>query len=247
MRKLSPTRAISHALGSVWSFRPVAARLGMAWLPLLLLCGLAEVYFGPVDPMAEELTPASLVQLASAIVSVIAVCSIAVSWHRFILRDELGSALRLDGTVLRYAGNTVMIMLAVLFPALVFLFVVLAVPPAAGFALPAVALIGGAITRLSIKLPAVALGDRGFSFKNAWTASDGNFWPCLGVFLLSWAITLGGVFILVVVGSLLDQISPGFAEFFLTVSATLLQLFYAVFNASVFTSLYGFFVERRDF
>ncbi len=26
-----------------------------------------------------------------------------------------------------------------------------------------------------------------------------------------------------------------------------LQLFYTLFNASTFTSLYGFFVERRDF
>jgi len=247
MRKLSPTKAISHALGSVWTFRPVAARLAIAWLPVLLLCGLAEVYFGPADPMAEELTPAALVQLASALVSVVAVCSIAVNWHRFILRDEVGHGLRLDGNVMRYTGNTILIMLAVLFPSLLFLFVVPAVPAAATLALPALAAIGGAVTRLSIKLPAVALGNRAYSFRDAWKVSEGNFWPCLGVFLMSWAITLGGVLVLILVGSGLDQFSSSFAELFVTVAAILLQLFYAVFNASIFTSLYGYFVEKREF
>jgi hypothetical protein len=37
------------------------------------------------------------------------------------------------------------------------------------------------------------------------------------------------------------------AQVVLTVGAAVLQLFYAIFNAAMFTSLYGYFVEKRDF
>jgi len=247
MRKLSPTKAITHALNSVLNYRQVAARIGLVWLPVLLLTGIAEIYAGPPDPRAETLTPAALVQLASGIVSIIAVCSMAVGWHRFILRDELGPGLRLDGNVMRYAGNTILIMLAMVVPSLLFIVSALVAPAAAAIGLPAVALIGGLVTRLSVKLPAVALGNRGFSFRDAWAATEGNFWQCLGVFLLNSAVMLGGFLLLLLVGGGVGQVSPMLGEFVTTAGSILLQLFFAFFNASVLTSLYGFFVERRDF
>lgn len=247
MRKLSPTKAITHALNSVWSYRQVAARLGLVWLPVLLLTGIAEIYAGPPDPRAETLTTAALVQLASGVVSIIAVCSMAVGWHRFILRDEMGPALRLDGDVMRYAGNTLAIMLAMVIPSLMFLLLAIASPAAAALGIPAVAMIGAIVTRLSVKLPAVALGNRNFTFKDAWAATEGNLWQCLGVFLLNSAVMLAGFLLLLVVGGGLSQASPVAGEFVVAAGSVLLQLFFAIFNASVLTSIYGFFVERRDF
>lgn len=248
MRKLSPFKAVSHALNSVWSYRSVALRIGLVWVPVTLIAGLIETYVGPPDPTAEKITPQLLVQLASGVVSIIAVCSMAVSWHRFILRDEPASGMRLDRPVFRYAGNTVLIMLGMLVPALVFL-VGMVFMPAAGtiLGLPLIILAGGVVTRASIKLPAVALGDPGFSFRDAWAASQGNFWACVGVFLLNAAILLGILLVLTLVSSLLAQISQGLSLAFGVAAVAVLQLFYSIFNASIFTSLYGFFVERRDF
>ena len=248
MRKLSPFKAVSHALNSVWSYRAVALRIGMLWVPIMLVVGLVEFYVGRPDPNAQEMTPQALVQLVTGVISIIAVCSMAVSWHRFILRDELPAGLRVDGNVFRYAGNTLLIMLAMLVPGLVFLiFVILASPAVAILGLPVIVLAGGAVTRASIKLPAVALGDTGFGFRDAWKASEGNFWPCAGVFLLNAAILLVIMIVLSMFGELFDRINAGLSIAFQLVAIAFLQLFYAIFNASIFTSLYGFFVERRDF
>lgn len=248
MRKLSPFKAVSHALNSVWSYRTVALRIGMVWVPVMLVAGLFEHFVGRPDPTAQQITPQALVQLATGILSIIAVCSMAVSWHRFILRDEPATGLRLDSNVFRYAGNTVLIMLAMLVPALVFLTImVFAAPVGSILGVPLIVLAGGAVTRASIKLPAVALGNTSFSFRDAWTASEGNFWPCVGVFLLNAAILLAILFVLTIAAGLLGKINEGLSLTFQLVAVALLQLFYAIFNASIFTSLYGFFVERRDF
>ena len=247
MRKLSPTKAISHALNLVWSYRQVAARIGLGWLPVLLLCGIAEVYFAPPGAAPGEIPSIPPIQIATFIVSLIATSSMAVSWQRFILRDEVSRGLRLDATVLRYAGFSFLLLVATVFPSALLLAMALIAPSAVALALPAVVLIGGAVTRLSIKFPAIALGDRAFRFADAWKASEGNFWQCLGVFLLTWAITLGGLFVLILVGSGIGQMNATLGDLALTVGVILMQLFYAIFNASVFTSLYGFFVERREF
>lgn len=247
MRKLSPTKVISHALSGLWSFRRVALRIALAWLPVLLLCGIAEVYFAPPELNADELPSVSTVQIASFLISLIASSSMAVSWQRFILRDEVGRGLRVDAPVLRYAGFSLLLLIATLIPTVLLLTLSLMLPSMAVLALPVVVLIGGAITRLSIRFPAISLGNRAFGFADAWKASEGNFWPCLGVFLLSWAITLGGLFVLMLLGSVLGQIDATVGELAITVGVILMQLFYALFNASVFTSLYGFFVESRDF
>lgn len=248
MRKLSPFKAVSHALNSVWSYRAAALRIGIVWVPIMLIAGLFEHFTGRPDPASQEITPQALVQVVTGIISIIAVCSMAVSWHRFILRDEPAAGMRLDGNVFRYAGNTVLIMLAMLVPALIFLtFMVFAAPMGAILGIPLMVLAGGAVTRVSIKLPAVALGNASFSFRDAWTASEGNFWPCAGVFLLNAAILLAILFVLAIAAGLLGQISAGLSLMFQVAAVAVLQLFYAIFNASIFTSLYGFFVERRDF
>jgi hypothetical protein len=226
----------------------MALRIGMVWIPIMLAVGLVEFYIGRPDPNAQGMTPQAFVQLMTGIISIIAVCSMAVSWHRFILRDELPAGLRVDGSVLRYAGNTLLIMLAMLVPGLVLLtFVMLASPAAAILGLPLIVLAGGAVTRASIKLPAVALGDTAFSFRDAWKASEGNFWPCAGVFLLNAAILLAILVVLTMFAGFLDRISAVLSIAFQLGAIAFLQLFYAIFNASIFTSLYGFFVERRDF
>jgi hypothetical protein len=248
MRKLSPFKAVSHALNSVWSFRAAALRICLLWAPIMLVAGFFEYFTAVQHPELQVLSPPPFIQLASGIVSIIAVCSMAVSWHRFILRDEPAGGLRLDIHVLRYAGATVLIMLGMVIPALFFVALATSLPPImAILGLPAIVLAGGLVTRLSVKLPAVALGNHSFTFKDAWAASAGNFWPCVGVFLLNAAILLAIMLVLAMLADLSAQVSESLSLAFQLLVAVAFQIFYSLFNASVFTSLYGFFVERRDF
>ena len=150
--------------------------------------------------------------------------------------------------VWRYAGNSLAIMLMVLAPVLMLTAIVAMLPPAAAIVLAAATLGAGAvITALSIKLPAVALGRTDFGFRDAWTACEGNFWPLMGVFVLNAALFLVAVLCIIAAVAAAMSISPVAGLAVQLVLGAAVQLFYTIFNASVFTSLYGFFVERRDF
>lgn len=220
----------------------------MPWLPVIIVVSILEYLVGTPDEDPTGLGPAELMQIASTIVAIAAVSAMSVNWHRFILRDEAPHGMRLDGLTLRYAGNTILTMLPMLLPVMLMVFGIVFFPPLTMLAgIPALLVVGAAVTRLSIKLPAVALGERGFTFRDAWAASAGNFWPCLGVFVLNAIILLVFFFVLSVASSLLNLLSPAFAMVFLVVAAGVLQLVYSLLNASILTSLYGYFVERRDF
>ncbi len=248
MRKLSPPKAISHAVNSVWTYRAVALRILTPWLPVIIALSALEYLAGSPEPVAEGMGSAGLMQIVSTAVAIAAVAAMSVNWHRFILRDEQPQGMRLDGLMLRYAGNTILTMLPMLLPAMLMVFGIVFFPPLATLAgIPLLLIMGAFITRLSVKLPAVALGDKGFTFRDAWAATQGNFWPCLGVFVLNALILLVFFLALSAASSLLNHISPAFAMVFLVVAAGLLQLVYSLINASILTSLYGYFVERRDF
>ena len=247
MRKLSPIKAISHAFNSVYTYRSVALRIGLFWIPLLFLLGIVELAVGQPDLQNPKFDLSLLVQIVTGIVGFIGFCSMAVSWHRFILRDEMGSPWRVDGPVLRYAGNSLLIMLLIAVPTLLALMISLLVPGAGILLLPLSLVAGTIVTRLSIKLPAVALGRGDFGFRDAWKATEGSFWPILGVFLLNAAVVFAILLVLMLAAGVLRSISPAATNVFLLVADAVLKLFLTLFNASIFTSLYGYFVERRDF
>jgi hypothetical protein len=100
---------------------------------------------------------------------------------------------------------------------------------------------------LSLKLPAIALGRTDFGLTDAMKASEGNFWQVMGVLLL-WALIVFApllmLFILAALLSHLPQVITVIIELPLSVAV---NLFVILFSVSLVTSLYGFFVERRDF
>ncbi len=219
----------------------------MFWIPVLFLLGVVEILVGEPDLQNPQFGLPVLMQIVSAVVGLLGFCSMAVSWHRFILRDEIGSPARIDAPVLRYAGNSLLIMLIVVVPAVILL-VLSQLVPALGVLLIVLSIAGGLIvTRLSVKLPAVALGNTDFGFRDAWKATTDNNWQLLGVFLLNAAVVFGALVLLVIIAGIINAISPAAAQVFLLVADAVLKLFLTLFNASIFTSLYGFFVERRDF
>jgi hypothetical protein len=136
----------------------------------------------------------------------VAFCSMAVNWHRFLLRDDVPEGwehLRLDGKVWRYAGNTLLLSLVTGLLYAVFLIMIAGFVTAAVGAVAAGTTEGGglavaliilctfafslfAITfmfRLSIKLPAIAVGDD-YGLGDAWRDSRGNNIRLFGFMLL---------------------------------------------------------------
>lgn len=248
MRQLQPFKAVSHALKSVVSYRSTVMRFGLFWIPLLFVLGLAELLVGVAEPGQEELGPGNAVQLISAAVGLVGFCAMAVSWHRFILRDEIRSPARVDRQVWRYLGNSLLIMLIVLVPVAVLAVIFALLPPVLSILLLPVSLIAATVAmRLSIKLPAIALGRTDFSFADAWAASGGNFWPIAGVFTLNAAIVIGLVFLFMGILWAVNSLSPALTPYVALLIGSALQLFCTMFNAGIFTSLYGYFVEKREY
>lgn len=248
VRKLPALKLVSHALNSIFTYRDVGIRLGIVWIGLLFVLGVLGEAAGPPDPAATTLGAPHIVFLLSAAVGLIGISSMAVGWHRFVLRDDVGSPWRIDAIVWRYVGNTVLITLMIIAPFALLASIVSLLHPAALILLaPASVLAGAMALRLSVKLPAIALERRDFGFREALSATDGNFWPLAAVFLLNAAIIIGALLVLSVAVSALALLSPMLASLVGLTIGAMFQLFYTLFNASIFTALYGFFVEGRDF
>jgi hypothetical protein len=134
-----------------------------------------------------------LTQMAGKVVVLPALASIAVAWHRLLLKDEhpgAGGYLRLDGIVAGYAVLAFLVGLITMAPGYVSMMfqIVTGTSVAAQdpLALGVQFLAGvGTITaffvmaRLSLALPGKALGHDDITFGAAWRASKGNTWRML--------------------------------------------------------------------
>jgi hypothetical protein len=267
MRLLPVTSALNHSIESTFNNIKFAFHASWPWMLVLLpiniagnirLVGLGE--FNPTKPVNPEFY---LITMAMALASMVAFASIAVNWHRYILNNEVphgAERLRLDGLVARYFGNTLMIGFfvgvlatgAALPVALLF-----AIGSAASSAVILILLVVASLfaflwmiglsVRWSIKLVAVAMGRKDVGIMDAWNASAGNHWRIIGLYLLVFIV-------LIIVGSVFGGVAflLGRSQSMLSVS-TLIVVQMAVnwvstiWNITLLTSLYGFFIEKRDF
>jgi len=249
MRKLPIVTTVKHALNSVIAYRGVGVRIGLLWMIILLALNLAGLFLTgqPTELQPGRIGLFDIVQIA---VGMVAFYSIAVNWHRFVLRDEVPTAqgaLRLDGVVWRYTGNSLLIALMTFLPVAVLTAILSALmPPAVILALPAVAVAGTATFMLSLKLPAIALGRTDFSFAAAIKAAEGNFWQVMGVFLFSALIVFALALMLVMLATLFSYLPQMLAVIIGLAVGAAVDLFVILFSVSVLTSLYGFFVEGRN-
>jgi hypothetical protein len=189
--------------------------------------------------------------------ALLAFSSIAVSWHRYVLLDEVPqglAALRVDSIVWRYLGNLMLLgvfMTVIALPlSLVPFPLMLSMPAlAVGILMAYVIFVMMPILyRLSIKLPAIALDRRDFKMGDAWNVSRGNWGQLIGVALLysggSWVIGL----VLVGIATLLNTVFGPIVGFWLDIAIqTVINWVVTVMGITLLTSLYGFFVEKRDF
>jgi hypothetical protein len=152
-------------------------------IELLQTAHIGQPFVDP-NPMLTMLT-----QIVGKVVGLPALASIAVAWHRLLLRDEhpgAGVYLRLDGIVAGYAVLAFWVGLITLAPTYLSIFfqsmaahghpLASAVEFLAGVGTIATLFVGA---RLSRVLPGKALGRGDITFGAAWRVSKGSTWRML--------------------------------------------------------------------
>ena len=256
MRQLPVLAALKHAFESVWLNRMVALRMSWIWS---IIIAIVLSFGGQKSAALRAENPDSpgagffLIEFGTLLIVLLVNSSFAVHWHRYILLDEVPGmfdTFRLDGRVWHYFGNSLLIMLALIIPsialALPFVFIAAVFSPqlaTLGIVVGVLIVVSIGFLRLGLKLPAIALGVIDFRFTDAWRASAGNSVRIAAIFLITIAFALlaasvivalneSGAFLGVVLGFILQIVVNWFLTFF---AITLL------------TSLYGFFVQKRNF
>jgi hypothetical protein len=265
VRQISPLAAFRHVIQSTIHNMPFAFHVSWPWLilmaPLNILLNIYGLANLPETGTPDEATQIKigLLSLGIGLFTLFASASIAVNWHRYILLDEVPQGwarLRTDNTVWRYFGNTLLIALRVAFTAIpayllggllawalgkvgviLLVFIIVAV------------LVWTVVTsyRLSIKLPAIALQRTDFTMANALEVSQGNFWQILGLAIL-FLVAAIGIFVLIMLLSLVQQ-KTGSEVFMALVFGVqvVANWIVTIMGVTLFTSLYGYFVEKREF
>lgn len=253
---------------AVW-FKNLPDLIRIAWIWLLIMAPIIGLFMWWQAPAMMEMmlnaragkpdpSPGMtvLTQALNAIIVLPILSSIAVAWHRLLLRDEhvSGPYLRLDSVVIGYAVMAFLIALLPSVPAyLGQIYTAMTQRPGAveiGAGALAVSMICSILTlvafffacRLFMVLPAKALG-RDMSFGAAWAATRKNSWRLFWGYmfcLLPFAAIAGGVSFWL----LLAQPSQAVAAIFLTVQ-TLLWALFGMVSVGFLSLAYRHFFERR--
>lgn len=272
MHSLQPTKALSHALKSTFDNLGFAFHISWPWmaliLPLNIITTLYMVFNGlQLDPTGEpnlaKISDILAVSFPLTVASIIAYASIAVSWHRYVLLDEVPQGwdrLRIDAVTWRYIGNVfivfaiffVLVLASMLAGALLSLLVATIIGETVARFVFLIVYGGGfvfafvSLYRVSVKLPAVALGRSDFKVGDAWRVTDGNFWRLLSLLVAMLACLL----LLGVLMFAASAIFTNFGTVGLAISIAIQVMVNwaaTIFGVTLLTSLYGFFVENRDF
>ncbi len=247
-RQLPVMAAFRYMLNSIVHNWRVGARHGLPWIALLTLFKVWNLW--SPDETGTAMDPQfSWLDILSLGVSVVATSSIAVSWHRYILMDEPPASVppfRMDAVVWRYLGRSCFVLAVSIAPALGIALLSEATPAAL---LPIWLALGLAVitmvVRLSTSLVATALGRTDFGLKSALIATRGN----TGRILLLIALTAPIIALLVLAVPLAMALPnpPAWLLPVLVLVSIPIQLLGLLLNITLLTTLYGYFVERRDF
>jgi hypothetical protein len=271
MRKLPVFAAVGHSISTVMDQRGPALRMSWPWFLILFVAGFVLFLVAPqsvtsVDDLANP-DPSNSLKGSFAgflymLLFLVAFTSIAVNWHRYILTNEMpvgATLIRADGLVARYIGNSFLLGLIIMIPLFVGLFLFFGLAKALGAQGPVAGILGALLAfagviamlgyayRLVIKLPAIALGRTDYTFSNALRDTRDNFWQIIGFsFLAMIVIIIPALFL-----ELLNRYAfpnLGISGVVIAVAANLIfQWFSTMFSIANITSMYGFFVEGREF
>ena len=218
--KLPLWRTIGQSY-AIW-FKNLPELVRIAWISILVMAPIVGLFMWWQAPAMVELMQnartgkldpnpgmTTLMQAINSIILLPMLSSIAVAWHRLLLRDEhvSGPYLRFDSVVIGYA--VLFFLIALLFSVPQYLsqiYAALMQPPGATEISPgavAATFIGSILTlvamffacRFFVVLPAKALG-RDISFGTAWAATRKNSWRLFWGYMLSLlplAVVAGGI------------------------------------------------------
>jgi hypothetical protein len=263
MKQLPVIAALNHALQSTWRNLPFAIHVSWPWMAILLPLQIAGALyvranypaFDPQNPDPAMVAGLLSVEIPLWVLQFLATSSIAVSWHRYILTDAVPHGwqrLAVDGKVLRYGGNLVLLSLiiaGILFvPALLIGILSVLIGNAAVVLYVPLAIAAVIIyTRYSVKLPAVALERKDFGFADAWRATANNSVPILGLFFLMVLCALIVAFAMLVITSPISWLQNDAALVGVLAVQLAVTWVMTIFTVTILTSLYGYFVENRSF
>lgn len=261
MRELPVFDVYSHSIRSIRDNLGFAFQISWPWMLALLPFNIAAHIYLTLHPMSDfqnHSVGILAVTWGMGLLTMVVFASIAVMWHRYVLIGEVPTGLarfRLDATVWRYVGNTILIVLIFVAGGIAAA-IIFAICGAISKVLGAiVAVLGGLALiaafisyamRFGIKLPFVAVGDRNYSFGDALRDSEGNFWRFIGLSLL---IVLTAICIALVLAAVTYVISQANLEPLLYVSIALqffLNWVLTVWNVTVLTTLYAFFAQGQQ-
>ena len=260
-RQLPAGTCITHALSSVRNNLAYAFRISWPWYaimtPIVVVLMLLLNYVTAGNPEASPGTSA-LINLVRGLITMLAFASVAVNWHRYILLDEVPSGsevLRLDDKTWRYFGNALLLFLIILVTGIVigfpagFIGALFGSPEAVTIivALIVAPVAGVMALRLGTKFPAIALGRPDFSMRDAWSATKGNNWPIFLVVLFEVVAIALSFGLLMLVAYIAGMISLTLSFIIVIALGIAFNWIITIFSITVLTSLYGFFVEGRDF
>jgi hypothetical protein len=262
-KPFSPFSAFRHALHSLYYNRVAAFRMSWPWMLILAPFTYFDTRF--FKPLLLKLEPGTTspeiaeafvrYELPYLLVSGLSFASIAVNWHRYILRDELAQGLqrlRLDAPVWRYLFNlalvVVILVLVMLLPTVVVSLASSLFPPLTHVGMFLIVVLAVVVSfRLSVKFPAIAVENHSYSFAKAYQQTKGMTLPIATY----GALTVLTSFFVALIVSLPQWLAAGaeaetsfWLSFILQFCASWVML---IFGITVLTSLYGYFEEGRDY
>ena len=251
-RELPVLKAFGHMLEGLKTHWQSAFKLALPWLALMAVLNIWSLNIKPFKANPTDALNLTFVDLIAAVVGLLATSSIAVSWHRFILADaplNAVPAFRVDKIVWAYLGRSFLIYFLCLIPLVALVFIrelsgaSILQPIILGFMLMLIVF----ICRMSVSLPAVAIGKPEIGLKHAMECTRRNNLRIMGLIGLSFVCLAVPFFIYIIVIGAMSNINPNLAIAVATVLAIPLQFCVMLMNATMLTSLYGFFIEKRDF
>jgi hypothetical protein len=269
MQKIPVFKTFGNMVDSI--IENLGAAFSMSWPWLLVLFPIraaGDLYLlwngvSKFKPAATDEIDVYSVTFTTAVLTAIIFSSIAVNWHRFILRNEVAEGsqrLRLDGLVWHYFLFVVLIALLmslVVFGGVFGIALVSAVIYYASNALgiligvfvglPLVFLVFGMWARWSVKLVAIAMGNSDYTLSDAWRDTKGNTWRLTGLELL-----FGCVLMLIGTVNAGAEFVAAYGNSSLVAAVVagvtvLVGWFSTLMGITMLTSIYAFFVEKKQF
>lgn len=247
MRRFSALAAFKHTVSTVISYWQVGLRIALPWMAVLAF---VSFFAGAPSIDATGQPQYRAVDLVLLFVSFAAMSSIAISWHRFVLKDETpgsGDIFRIDRRVIRYLLSLLGIVFGAALVATLFVVVLLLVlPPLIAFAIILVPMLT-VIQIAMLGLPALAIDAEKPGFAKSFELARND----VGQIAL-FTVLITGISVLMIVPLnlfelALDQLSGPVARVITTIVSVPVTAMLVLISIGGITSLYGYFVEGRNF